>query len=88
MYALELLVARNRNLGTNGHLAVIMPDAEYLTRAGVAFPPPAHPGAMPVHAAGATVAQITETNRQFDHQLTIHTLYTTVKEELKKMILY
>ena len=40
--------------GTNGHLAVVMPDAAYLTRAGVAFPPPDHPGATAVHAAGAT----------------------------------
>ena len=73
--------------GANGYLALVMPDADYLARAGVAFPAPPHPGDQPIHAAAATAAQITEANRQYDRQLTVHSAYTTVKEELKCMIL-
>lgn len=73
--------------GNDGHLALVMPNADYLARTGVAFVPPAHPGGLPIHAAGATGPQITEANRQYDHVLTMHTTYTTVQSELKKQIL-
>ena len=74
--------------GANGYLALVMPDADYLARTGVAFPAPPHPGDQPIHAAAATAAQITEANRQYyDRQLTVHSAYITVKEELKRMIL-
>ena len=62
-----------------------MPDADYLARAGMAFPAP--PRQQPIHAAAATAAQLTEANRQYDRQLTVHSTYTTIKEELKRMIL-
>jgi hypothetical protein len=76
-----------RGGGANGHLAVVMPAADYLARTGVPFIIPIHPGAAPVHAAGATSAQITETNRQYTADLAEHTHYLTVVEELKRQVL-
>jgi hypothetical protein len=53
-----------------------------------AFNAPIHPaGIAPVHAATATQAQITETNRQHAADLSEHNLYNTVMEEIKKQIL-
>ena len=64
-----------------------MPAADYLARSGQVFILPVHPGPAPVHAPNATNAQITETNRQYAADLTEHSLYRTVNEELKKQIL-
>jgi hypothetical protein len=64
-----------------------MGNAAYIARAGVAFPPPDHPGAEPIIAPNATQHQITEANRTFDRELAQHSLYHQVKEELKKQIL-
>jgi hypothetical protein len=87
LYANARAVYSARGGGAYGHLAIIMPPADYLARTGVAFVPPTHPGNAPVHGANATSAQITETNRQFAADLAEYNLYRTVNEELKKQIL-
>jgi hypothetical protein len=87
LYANARAVRSTRGGGANGHLALVMPAVDYDARTHAVFVPPAHPGDNPVHAAGATGPQITETNRTFKAALAEHTLYTTVKEELKKQIL-
>lgn len=87
LYANARAVHSTRGGGANGHLGIIMPAAAYLARAQVAFNPPAHPGDAPAHAAGATNAQITETNRQYNQDINDHRTVITLKEELKKQIL-
>lgn len=76
-----------RGGGANGHLAVVMEPADYLVRAGVAFLPPVHPGATPIHAAGASQFAIAETNRQFKQDTDDHSLYLLVINELRKQVL-
>jgi hypothetical protein len=52
--------------GLLGHYALVVDPATYqLASNNVAFVAPAHPGPNPVHIAGATSAQITESNRRF-----------------------
>lgn len=87
LYANARAIYSIRGGGAHGHLAIIMPDADYLARIGVAFLVPIHPGPAPIHPANSTAAQITETNRQYASDLAEHSLYRTVNEELKKQIL-
>ena len=87
LYANARAIDSTRGGGAHGHLAIIMPADKYLLLAGVAFNAPVHPGNAPQHGAGATTAQITETNRQYAANLTEYMLYRTVNEELKKQIL-
>ena len=54
---------------------------------GANFDVPGHPGDAPHHVVNATVAQITEANRQFNQDLANHTLYRNVHEELRKHVL-
>ena len=71
------------NGGTHGYLGVVMSDADYNTRAGANFTAPVHPGALPVHAPGATSAQITAANRTYDTALALFEQYNKVVEELR-----
>ncbi len=87
LYSNGRAIYSTRGGGANGHLAVIMPAADYLARAGVDFDLPIHPGNTPVHAAGATSAQITETNRIYKQAIDEHLLVNTVREQLKQQIL-
>lgn len=87
LYANARAIHSTRGGGAHGHLTIIMPTADYLARVGQTFNTPNHPGNAPVHAAPATQAQITETNRQYAADLAEHTLYQTVTMELKKQIL-
>lgn len=80
-------IVSTRGGGINGHLALLMSPAAYLTRAGIAFIPPQHPGPSPTHATNATAGQITETNRQYAATLLEHALYHQVSIELKKQLL-
>jgi hypothetical protein len=64
-----------------------MDPAVYLTRAGEAFIPPAHPGNQLVHAANATVAQIMAANRTYDAELTGFRRYEEVREAIRQQIL-
>jgi hypothetical protein len=52
----------NGGNGTLGHLVLTMAPAAYLTLSKVPFIPPVDPPLTPLHAAGATAAQITKTN--------------------------
>jgi hypothetical protein len=54
--------------GALGFLVLTVPPATYLEQSGnIPYVMPANPGVHPVHLAGATTTQITETNR--DHQM-------------------
>jgi hypothetical protein len=65
-----------------------MPTAAYLIQAGVTFDEPNHPGTIqPVHAAAATVAQITAANRSYDHAIDEFKTYVTITEKLKQQVL-
>jgi hypothetical protein len=73
--------------GHNGHLALVMTDAEYLVISAVNYDKPVHPGAPPVHQANATAAQITEANRQYDAMLIQVSLHVSVINALRQQIL-
>jgi hypothetical protein len=64
-----------------------MDPAVYLTHAGEAFIPPDHPGNQLVHAANATVAQITAANRTYDAALANFRRYEEVREAIHQQIL-
>jgi hypothetical protein len=73
--------------GRNGHLALIMTNAEYLVISVINYNEPVHPGAQPVHQANATAAQITEANRQYDAALLQVALHVTVVNAQRQQIL-
>jgi hypothetical protein len=62
LYANARAVHSTRGGGANGHLAIIMPAPDYLTRTQIEFVPPVHPGVAPVHPVNATGNQIIEIN--------------------------
>jgi hypothetical protein len=66
---------------------VCMPAVAYLARAGKAFDVPEHPGPQPVHGPNATSAQITASNRQYDHDLREFETYNAINEALRKQLL-
>jgi hypothetical protein len=74
--------------GLFGHLVLTMQPARYaaLTNA-VPFVVPVHPGADPVHAAGATGPQITETNRIYLAAVNTFRTYHSVDRALRKQLL-
>jgi hypothetical protein len=81
-------IPSQRGDGIHGHLAFVISDASYLTISnGVAFTIPAHPGATPTHAANATGAQITETNRQFNADLDENHQANKLQQALKQQLL-
>ncbi len=47
-----------RGGGLHGHLAMVMSDADYLARAGVAFAIPVHPGPPPPPVGAAAAMAI------------------------------
>jgi hypothetical protein len=87
LFANARAIFSTRGGGANGHLALVMPAPDYLTRAAHVFTMPIHPGDAPVHLPAATSAQITETNRQYAADLYEHTRVLTIAEELKKQLL-
>jgi len=87
LYSNAIAIHSTRGGGANGHLAMLMPAATYLNRAGEAFVIPVHPGPAPVHPAGATGAQITEINRLYDKNIAEHQLYLKVATKLKNQLL-
>lgn len=87
LYANATAIASSSG-GTLGHLAIMMTPAAYLAiPTAVPFHVPAHPGPLPVHAAGATGPQITETNRQHDYATAMFSKYTKVAAALKAQII-
>jgi len=87
IYANARAVHSTRGGGTNGHLACVMTTQSYFQRANVVFEVPTHPGDKPMHTVGMTGNQITETNRQYAHDLSEFRIYTNTAEALKKQIL-
>ena len=87
LYANALAIHSTRGGGANGHLALLMPAATYLARAGVAFISPTHPGDAPVHAVNATGNQITEVNRQYKQDLHNFQLCANMNTTLKQQLL-
>jgi hypothetical protein len=72
-----------------GLLSTIMTPAEYaaLPVNPPPFVPPVHPGPNPVHALGATQAQITETNRAHLAAERVFEAYTNGTAQLKNQVL-
>jgi len=88
LYANARAIPSHRGGGQYGHLALIMPDAEYLALPGaVAFVEPPVPPVQPVIPAGATAAQITEANRQHAAECSERDKFVTVREQLKTQLL-
>ena len=56
LYSNTRAIHSDRGGGDNGHLAMVMTDAAYLTHADEAFDVPTHPGVQPAHALNATQA--------------------------------
>ena len=81
-------VPSQRGGGALGHLALVLPTATYdaLPNAA-AWIAPVHPGANPVHLVGATAAQITETNRQYQASLVEMQTYHAINAILKTQLL-
>jgi hypothetical protein len=74
--------------GHNGHLALVMTDAEYLVISAINYDKPIHPGAQPVHQANVTAAQITEANCQYDASVLQQVaLHVSVVNVLRQQIL-
>jgi hypothetical protein len=87
LYANAQSIHSDRGGGLNSHLGLVMPTAAYVIRAGAAFDEPNHPGIQPVHAAAATVAQITAANRSYDHAIDEFKTYAAITEKLKQQAL-
>ena len=78
-------VTSTRGGGLHGHLAMVMHDADYLARAGVAFDVPVHPGPPPP-PIGASAA-IAVALRVYTDAIDDVTLYTRLSAELIAQIL-
>jgi hypothetical protein len=74
--------------GQLGHYAIVVDAATYATASNnTPFIVPPHPGANPVHLAGATQAIITETNRRYAADLIEFKTYITTEAALKKQLI-
>jgi hypothetical protein len=76
-----------RGGGVNGHLRLVMTEADYFARAQVNFVAPQQFGDAPHHIHPATGLQIAETIRLFAQNADEHRRYHLVASELKKQIL-
>jgi hypothetical protein len=87
LYANARAIPSRLGGGQNGHLAVLMTDGAYVAVSPVPYVIPVHPGALPVHAAGATAPQMTETNRQYDNTVAQVALHTSMINALRQQLL-
>jgi hypothetical protein len=87
VYANTRAVHCARGGGVNGYLGIAMDPATYFARADVSFVPPDHTGGQPVHAAAATAAQITATNRTYDSDLAEFRQCEEIREAIRRQIL-
>ena len=87
LYANAKTVPSTLGGGQHGHLAIVMPPADYLALAAVPYDVPIHPGPQPAHPAGATAAQITEANRLYDQTLTLVALHVSITNALRQQLL-
>lgn len=83
-----MAIPSSRGGGVHGHLALVIPTAQFdAIPATIPWQEPVHPGAAPAHAAAATSAQITETNRAYKANLDEFLLYVATSTALKKLLL-
>jgi hypothetical protein len=88
LYANAISVPTELGGGLYGHLALVMPNIEYVDMVGaIAYVAPLHPGVQADAAAGATAVQITQMNRQHDKALERHMLHANVANALKQQLL-
>jgi hypothetical protein len=87
IYANARCVHCERGGGGNRYLGIVLPNAEYIVRAGTAFVVPVHPGTQAAHAVTATAAQITEANRIYNKAKTEFATYNMVNESLRQLVL-
>ena len=82
-------IASDSGDGILGHLQLTIKPAAYqaASQGNVPFIAPVNPGAAPVHANGATGAQIAETNRQWKEDRTIFRLYHEVDKALRNQVI-
>ena len=74
-----------RGGGIHGHLAMLLSDADYLARAGVAFVVPVHPGPPPLPVG--TAAAIAVSIRTYTDELNDVTMYNNLSAALTSQIL-
>jgi len=74
--------------GNQGHLGVIMPEADYQARGGVAaaYTTPNHPG-NPPNVAGLTSPQVHARLMTYNHRINVYDVHITVRNDLRRMIL-
>ena len=88
LYANAMSVPTELGGGLYGHLALIMPYADYTTLEGaIEYAIPAHPGVQADAAPTATAVMITQLNRQHDKALDRHMLHANVSNALKQQLL-
>lgn len=85
LYTNARSVPSTRGGGLLGHLALIMSDADYLARAGVAFDVPAHPGPPPPPVGAAAAVAIAL--RLYTEAIDDVTLYNNLSAALTAQIL-
>ncbi|KAI2496141.1 hypothetical protein MHU86_18372 [Fragilaria crotonensis] len=74
-----------RGGGLHGHLAILLSDADYIARVGVAFIIPVHPGPPPI--AAGTAAAISVALRAYTDALDDVALYNNLRAALTAQIL-
>lgn len=83
-----MAIPSRRGDGIQGHYALVVSEATYLTESGnIPFIPPHNPGAEPVHPVGATQHIITEGNRQYLAQTQEFDIYTATSAYIKNQII-
>ena len=78
-------VPSDRGGGNHGHLAIVLPAADYLARTGVPFIVPIHPGPPP--DAVGTASTIAVAIRNYNDALAAVTLYNSLSAALTSQIL-
>jgi hypothetical protein len=83
-----LAVPSTRGGGLLGHLALVIPPAQYLAQPNAAaWINPANPGPLPAPVVGATAAQIAEASRVYKVILEEFKIYATMENNLKRLII-
>ena len=87
-YANAMSVPTELGGGLYGHLALIVPYADYAALEGaIEYTIPAHPGVQADAPANATAVMITQLNRQHDKALDRHMLHANVSNAIKQQLL-
>ena len=87
-YANTRAIASHNGGAENGHLGLLMEAAAYTAiNNGVAWVEPLHPGPQPPHGPAATQFVIIENNRTYDVNCRVAEACSTVKSDLRRMIL-